>query len=59
MSDICSYLFISIFMEDCLNNFIFKLLFIVKNNSSVHSFAAVYISSEGKFARSKVMHILS
>lgn len=59
MSDICSYLFMSILIEENLNNFISKLLFIVKINSSVHSFAVVYISSEGKLARSKVMHILS
>lgn len=59
MSDICSYLFMSILTEEHLNNFISKLLFIIKTNSSVHSFAVVYISSEGKLARSKVMHISS
>lgn len=56
MSDI--YLFMSILIEEHLNNFISKLLFIIKTNS-VHSFAVVYLSSEGKVARSKVMHILS
>lgn len=49
----------SILIEEHLNNFISELLFIVETNSSVHSFADVYISSEGKLAWSKVKHILS